>query len=119
MISCLANLIWILTGGLLLSLSWLLLGLLLCITVIGIPFGMQCFKFAKLSFAPFGKKVHINFSAHPIANILWMLLFGWEMFLAYILIGIADCVTIVGIPAGIQAFKFSVLALMPFGADVI
>ncbi len=118
MIGCIANIIWFFTGGVILGISWFFLGLLFCLTVIGIPIGRQCFKFAKLSFAPFGKRVKVDFSSHPIANALWMIFIGWEMFLAYIGVGIANCITIVGIPSGIQAFKFSILALMPFGAEI-
>ena len=96
----------------------LLVGLLLCITIIGIPFGKQCFKFARLSLAPFGKKVLLDFSRHPIMNVIWLLLAGWEMFLGYLFAGLFCCITIIGIPAGIQAFKFSILAIAPFGAKV-
>lgn len=113
-----ANIIWIIFGGLITALLWLLAGLLLCITIIGIPLGKQCFKFAKLSLAPFGKKVRLDFTKHPIANIIWLLIIGFGMFLGYLTAGILCCVTIIGIPAGIQAFKFSILALAPFGAKV-
>ena len=114
-----ANIIWFILGGIWLGLSWTILGLLLCITIIGIPFGKQCFKAATLTFAPFGKDVALRFEKHPIVNILWALIFGWEMALAYISAGIANCITIVGIPFGLQAFKFAKLALFPFGADVL
>ena len=114
----LGNIIWFIFGGLFLGLSWALLGLLLYITIIGIPFGSQCFKAAKLTFAPFGKKVTTNFHAHPIANILWAVLVGWEMALSYLVSGLVCCITVIGIPLGIQAFKLSALALIPFGATV-
>ena len=114
----LGNIIWIIFGGLFTALAWLIVGLLLCITIIGIPLGKQCFKFAKLSLAPFGKKVKLNFGKHPIANLFWLIIFGWGMFLGYLAAGIACCITIIGIPAGLQAFKFSILALAPFGAKV-
>lgn len=114
----LGNIIWIIFGGLFTALAWLIVGLLLCITIIGIPLGKQCFKFAKLSLAPFGKKVKLNFGKHPIANLLWLIIFGWGMFIGYLVSGIACCITLIGIPAGLQAFKFSILALAPFGAKV-
>ena len=75
----LANIIWIILGGLASALAWCFVGLILCITIIGIPLGKQCFKFAGVSFAPFGKKVKLNFSKHPVANVLWLIFFGWEM----------------------------------------
>ena len=113
-----ANVIWFIFGGLWLGLGWALLGLLLCITIIGIPLGKQCFKVAKLTFAPFGKTVTCNFDKHPIANILWAVLVGWEMALAYLCSGILCCVTIIGIPLGLQSFKLMKLAFLPFGATV-
>ena len=113
-----ANIIWFIFGGLWLGLGWLLLGLLLCITIIGIPLGTQCFKAAKLTVAPFGEKVTCNFDKHPIANILWAVLVGWEMALAYLCSGILCCVTIIGIPLGLQSFKLMKLAFLPFGATV-
>ncbi len=117
-VNCLANAIWIIFGGLLTSVCWFLLGLILCITIILIPFGRQCFKFARLTLAPFGKKVTLNFSKHPIANVLWLLIAGLEMFVCYIISAALCCLTVVGIPAGLQVFKFSVLALAPFGAKI-
>ena len=113
-----ANVIWFIFGGLWLGLGWGLLGILLCITIIGIPFGRQCFKAATLSFAPFGKKVNLQYEKHPVANIIWALLFGWEMALGYLLSGIICCITIIGIPVGLQAFKLMKLAFFPFGATI-
>lgn len=112
------NIIWFILGGIWTGLAWLLLGLLLCITVVGIPFGLQCFKAAKISFAPFGKTVITNFDKHPIANILWAVLFGWEIALGYLVSGILCCITIIGIPCGLQSFKMMKLAFLPFGASV-
>ena len=119
MIRFISNVIWIILGGLWLALMWLALGVVLCITVIGIPFGLQCFKAARLSFAPFGKKVVLYFSKHPIANILWAIFAGWEMALAYLVFGILNCATVIGIPSGLQCFKFMKLALFPFGSSVV
>lgn len=118
MLRFIANIIWAVLGGIWLALGWVVLGVLLCITIIGIPFGLQCFKAAKLSLFPFGKKVDLNFSAHPIANVLWLIFCGWEMAVAYLFCGIANCITIIGIPNGIQAFKMMKLAIFPFGAKV-
>ena len=118
MLRLIANVIWILLGGLWLALLWLLCGLVLCVTVIGIPLGVQCFKAAKLSLAPFGKRVSLDFGKHPIANIIWLILCGWEMACAYFFAGVANCVTVIGIPCGIQCFKMMKLAFFPFGARV-
>ncbi len=114
----LGNIFWLLIVGIGSALGWLFLGILWCITIIGIPFGKQCFKFAKLSFLPFGKNVKTNFSKHPIANILWLVFGGLELAIFYVVIGLLFCITIIGIPFGRQCFKLASLALMPFGSNV-
>ncbi len=117
-INLLANIIWIICGGLISAAVWCIAGIILCITIIGIPLGVQCFKFAKIVLAPFGKKVKLRFSEHPIANIIWLIFVGWEMCIGYVISCIACFVTIIGIPAGIQAIKLCTLSLAPFGAKV-
>ncbi|MGM9644860.1 MAG: YccF domain-containing protein [Eubacteriales bacterium] len=115
----LGNIIWFLLGGLWMGLAWSILGVLFCITIIGIPFGKQCFKMAGLSFFPSGKKVIWNVAKHPVANVIWGMLIGWEMSIGYLAFGIVNCIIIIGIPRGIQSFKLMKLALFPFGAKVI
>ena len=117
--SCLGNLIWFLVTGLYSFFAWTISGLLFCITVIGIPFGLQCFKLAKLFIWPMGHTVQTRFSAHPIANLIWVVLFGWELCLGYVLSGVLYSITIIGIPFGRQCFKLAELALCPFGASVV
>ena len=118
--SAVLNVLWFIFGGVFLALEALLNGVLLCITIIGIPFGLQCFKFASLAFFPFGKDVvYGGGSISFLANIIWLIFFGWEMALGYLALGAVWCITIVGIPVGMQCFKMAKLSLMPFGADVI
>lgn len=117
-IKVIANILWVLLGGIWLAVAWGLIGLVLCITIVGIPLGVQCFKAAKLSLLPFGKKVVLNFTAHPIANAIWVLVGGWEMALLYLVLGVLNCITIIGISRGIQCFKIMKLAFFPFGAKV-
>lgn len=112
------NLIWLLLCGLATAISWFLLGLLWCITIIGIPFGKQCFKIAKLMLWPFGADLDIHFFRHPIANLIWMILGGFVLAIIYLIAAVLCCITVVGIPFGIQCFKMARLALMPFGATV-
>ena len=114
----LGNILWVLLGGIWLALLWGICGVVLCITVVGIPLGVQCFKAAKLSFVPFGKKVTLNFREHPIANTIWAILGGWEMAIAYFVVGVVNCITIIGIPSGFQCFKIMKLSFFPFGAKV-
>lgn len=112
------NLIWFLFTGLLSCIVWCMTGLLFCLTVIGIPFGVQCFKIARLLLWPMGHTVTTHFSAHPIANLIWIVLFGWEMCAGYVVSGAIYCITVVGIPFGLQCFKLAELSLCPFGASV-
>ena len=117
---CLGNCIWFLCGGILSGLSWVFNGVLCCITIIGIPLGMQCFKFAGLAFFPFGKEIMYGGGAGSlIANIIWLLCCGIPMAIENACLGLLLCITIVGIPFGLQFFKIAKLALMPFGAEVV
>lgn len=117
--SCLGNVLWFIFGGFVSGLSWLLAGCLWCITIVGIPIGRQCFKFAGLTFFPFGKEIEYGGGAvSMIANIFWLIFTGIPMALANAVRGCVLCITIIGIPFGKQFFKFAKLALMPFGAVV-
>ena len=101
------------------SLGYLLLGLLYCITIIGIPVGVQLFKLAGLALCPFGRDVEPRNGnlgvGSIILNIIWIVFGGIEMTLAHLGLGIVFCITIVGIPFGLQHFKLALLALLPFG----
>ena len=117
--SCLENLIWFIFGGFIMGLSWVITGVLWCITIVGIPVGMQCFKFAGLAFSPFGKEVRYGGGAISfLLNILWLIFGGIPLALEAAVFGLLFCVTIIGIPFGMQCFKISKLALMPFGTLV-
>ena len=116
----LGNILWFIFGGFLSGLSWVLSGILWCISIIGIPYGIQCFKFASLAFFPFGKEIEYGGGAISIlANVIWTIFFGIPMALENLVLGCLCCVTIVGIPFGIQYFKIAKLALAPFGAKVV
>ena len=118
MLRFLSNLIWILLGGFVLFLLWAAVGLLLCLSIVGIPLGVQCFKMARLSFAPYGKRVVLNVEEHPLANVIWAVLGGWGMALFYLVVGLINCITVIGFGRGLQCFKFMKLALFPFGAKI-
>ena len=116
----LGNILWFLICGLITGLFWIIAGILCCVTIIGIPLGVQCFKFADLSFSPFGRDIRFGSSTGSvIANIIWLLLFGVGMAVFFAVIGLILCITIIGIPFGVQMFKFAKLALMPFGAQIV
>jgi uncharacterized membrane protein YccF (DUF307 family) len=118
----LLNILWIvLGGGLVLCLEYLLVGLLLCVTIIGIPFGVQCFKIAGLALLPFGKDVDLTASSAAggalkvVFNVIWLIVAGIWIFLTHVGFAVALAVTIIGIPFALQHFKLAVLALWPFG----
>ena len=116
------NLLWLVLAGFWLALGYIIGGLILCITIIGIPFGIQSFKLAGLAFWPFGRTAVIGSSAGALQivfNVIWLVLFGWAIFVAHIAAGALLCITIIGIPFGIQAFKLSFLALWPFGRVIV
>lgn len=116
---CLGNILWFIFGGFISGLSWTLAGCLWCITIIGIPVGMQCFKFASLSFFPFGKEVRYGGGAGSLLlNIIWLAVSGIWLAAESAVFGVILCATIIGIPFGLQQFKLAKLALMPFGATV-
>ena len=116
---CLGNILWFIFGGFISGLTWLLAGLLWCITIIGIPIGVQCFKLAQLSFFPFGKEVKYGGGAGSLLlNIVWLIFTVLILAIESAVFGVILCITIVGIPFGLQHFKLAKLALMPFGARI-
>jgi uncharacterized membrane protein YccF (DUF307 family) len=122
LVRLLLNILWIvLGGGLVLCLEYLLVGLLLCLTIVGIPFGLQCFKIAGLALLPFGKDVDPGSNAaamgplRVVGNIIWLLVAGIWIFITHVGFAIALAVTIIGIPFAVQHFKLAVFALWPFG----
>ncbi len=118
--SFLGNLIWLLFGGLLSAIGWWLSGLIWCITIIGIPVGLQCFKLSALSLCPFGKDVvYDNSTVSFLINVIWFLVSGWELALGNLILGCLLCITIIGIPFGMQFFKIAKLSLAPFGANIV
>ncbi len=121
--SILGNLLWIILGGWVIFLLYILGGLALCITIIGIPFGIQCFKLSLLGLVPFGKVIIDGPSAtgtvSVIFNILWIITFGLTIALTHFLLAIILALTIIGIPFARQHVKLAMLALTPFGHRVV
>ncbi|WP_352400542.1 YccF domain-containing protein [Anaerotignum sp.] len=118
--SILGNILWLVFGGIFSAIGWFLAGIICCITIIGIPIGLQCFKFAKMVIWPFGTQIdygNLN-SGSIILNVIWILFCGVELAISSLTMGVMCCLTIIGIPFGIQHFKFAGLALLPFGAQI-
>lgn len=115
----LGNLIWLLFGGLLSGLAWILAGLALCLTIVGIPFGVQAMKIGAATLAPFGREVVELPASHTtlriVFNLVWIVLFGWELAIAHLVWACVLALTIVGLPFAKQHVKLIPLALMPFG----
>lgn len=118
----LLNLVWLVFGGLVLALGYALAGVVACLLVVTIPFGIAAFRMAAYAMWPFGRAVVQRPSAgvgSAIGNVLWILLFGWWLALGHIVTGIAQCLTIIGIPLGIANFKLIPVSLMPLGSEIV
>ncbi len=118
----LGNLIWILFGGLLIALLYFVVGLVMCVTIVGIPFGIQLFKLGAFALWPFGHEL-VYRSTEPgclssVMNLLWILLGWWEIALTHLAFGLILCLTIIGIPWGLQHFKMALGAVFPFGKEI-
>jgi uncharacterized membrane protein YccF (DUF307 family) len=118
----LGNILWFVLGGFLIAFGYLLGGVLLCLTIVGIPFGMQAFKLARAVAAPFGTKVVERGGASGcvpvVLNLIWIVLPGLELALTHLVLAILLGVTIVGLPFARQHLKLVPLALMPFGRAI-
>lgn len=115
------NILWLIFGGLIGAIVSFLEAVILCITIIFIPVGVQMFKVAKFMLWPMGKKV-VNVKPagwRTVLNVIWLILGGWENFLGYGLVGVILCITIIGIPFGKQYFKLAGFTAMPLGHDFV
>lgn len=119
--SLIGNVLWILSGGFIPAILWFLFGALWSVTIIGLPVGIQCFKMASLQLSPFGRDVSFTSmgAGSFLVNIIWIVIGGIELAAVNAVIGILLCMTVIGIPFGLQNFKMAKLSLMPFGAKII
>lgn len=119
----LGNIIWLVFGGILVFAEYLISSILLMITIIGIPFGVQTLKLSILAIWPFGRTVvssnDLGGCLSVFMNVLWILLGGVWICITHLFFGLLFCITIVGIPFGMQHFKMAGLALAPFGKSVV
>jgi uncharacterized membrane protein YccF (DUF307 family) len=121
--SIILNILWFILGGFLISLVYILGGILLCLTIIGIPFGIQCFKLSVLGMAPFGREIR---ETEPpggclsvIMNVIWIILPGLELALIHLFLAAFFAITIIGLPFAAQHLKMTRLAILPFGFRVV
>ena len=116
----LGNIVWFLCAGLLSFIGWSLAGIILCLTVILIPFGLQCFKIAGFGLFPFGKSISPSSNVSSlIFNIIWILANGWELAVIHLASAFLLCITIIGIPFALQSIKMAGISLFPFGITII
>ncbi|TCK27329.1 YccF domain-containing protein [Pseudonocardia endophytica] len=118
----LLNLIWLVFGGLWLALGYAFAGLVACLLIVTIPFGIAAFRMAAYALWPFGRDVVQRPTAgvaSAVGNVLWILLFGWWLALGHIVTGIAQCLTIIGIPLGLANFKLIPVSLLPLGSEIV
>lgn len=116
----LGNILWFILIGLWSAIALFLTGLVWCITIVGIPVGVQCFKIASFAALPFGRDVVVTGSTGKmLLNVIWLIFGGLENALGLLVIGAVFCVTIIGIPFGLQCFKIAKIVLMPFGAEIV
>lgn len=117
------NFFWLIFGGILISLVYYIVGLLMCITIIGIPFGVQLFKLGTYAMWPFGHEL-VNGPQEPgclsiAMNLIWVLCGWWEIAIMHLFFGLLFCITIIGIPFGMQHFKMAIGSIFPFGKEIL
>jgi len=119
----LGNLLWLIFGGFIIAIEYFIGSLVLMITIVGIPFGIQTLKMASLSLWPFGRDTHVQSRAsgclYILMNIIWLISGGLWIALTHAIFGVLLCITIIGIPFGLQHFKLTAIALSPFGRDIV
>ncbi len=118
----LGNIVWLVLGGFLVAMIYYLVGFLMCLTFIGIPFGVQLFKLGTYALWPFGHEL-VDGPNEPgcvsvAMNLIWILLGWWEIALTHLVFGLFLCITIVGIPWGVQHFKMALGSIFPFGKEI-
>ncbi len=122
LVRTIGNILWFLLAGWWLALGYLLAGLLAVVLIITIPFGIASFRLAGYVVWPFGRTVVVSREAgiwSLVGNVLWIILFGWELALIHLTAGLLLCVTIIGIPFGVACWKMVPLALVPLGTRVV
>jgi uncharacterized membrane protein YccF (DUF307 family) len=119
----LGNLIWLIFGGIIIAIEYFIGSIILMITIVGIPFGIQTLKMASMAIWPFGRDTRVDVRAsgclYIIMNVLWLITGGIWIALTHAFFGALLCITIIGIPFGLQHFKLTAIALSPFGRDII
>ncbi|MFG2401445.1 YccF domain-containing protein [Streptomyces lydicus] len=118
----LLNVLWLVLSGFWLAIGYVLAGIICCILIITIPFGIASFRIAGYALWPFGRTTVLRHDAgvgSAVGNVIWIIFAGWWLALGHIVTGLALCVTIIGIPFGIANFKMIPVSLVPLGRDIV
>jgi uncharacterized membrane protein YccF (DUF307 family) len=118
----LLNVIWLVFGGLWLALGYAVVGIVMCILIITIPFGIASFRIALFCIWPFGRTLIRRDdagAASVIGNVIWFILAGWWLAIGHLVTGVLMCLTIIGIPLGLANFKLIPVSLTPFGREIV
>jgi uncharacterized membrane protein YccF (DUF307 family) len=117
------NLVWLIFGGIVIAVQYFIGSILLMLTIVGIPFGIQTMKMAALALWPFGRDTRVHSRAsgclYVLMNIIWLICGGLFIAVTHAVLGVILCITIIGIPFGMQHFKMTSIALTPFGRDIV
>lgn len=120
--SLLGNILWLIFGGLIIALIYIIGGAVLCFTIVGIPFGLQAIRLGLACLAPFGKQVVMTrhqSTLKLVFDILWILLFGWEIAMTHLTLALLFAITIIGLPFAKQHLKLVPIALFPFNQELV
>lgn len=119
----LGNLVWLIFGGIIIAIEYFIGSIALFVTIIGVPFGIQTLKMASIAIWPFGRDTRVHSRAsgclYILMNVIWLLCGGIWIALTHVIFGLVLCITIIGIPFGLQHFKLTAIALNPFGRDIV
>jgi uncharacterized membrane protein YccF (DUF307 family) len=122
-VKILGNLVWLIFGGIIIAIEYFIGSLVLFITIIGVPFGLQTLKMASLAIWPFGRDTRVHERAsgclYILMNVIWLIFGGIWIAITHAFFGVLLCITIIGIPFGLQHFKLTAIAINPFGRDIV
>jgi len=117
------NFLWLVFGGFIIAIEYLISSLILMLTIVGIPFGLQTLKLASLAIWPFGYDTRTNSTntgcLGTVMNLVWIVVGGFWIFVTHLILGVLLYITLIGIPFGRQHMKMAALALAPFGREII
>ena len=116
------NVIWLVLCGFWMAIGYVVAGVICCILIITIPFGVASFRIANYALWPFGRTAIRKPTAgvgSAIGNVIWVVVAGWWLAIGHIVAGIAMCLTIIGIPLGIASFKMVPISLLPLGREIV